>query len=80
MGFAALERYVTGRDASQAERQRRNEVIRPLSITAGVLAGIAVAAGVTWLTLRLGPPRENATRLAAVPTADGAALVVGGAW
>ncbi|HEY3353147.1 MAG TPA: caspase family protein [Polyangia bacterium] len=80
LSLVALERYATGRDASQAERERRNAVIRPCTLAAGVLFGVAAAAGITWVAVRLWPADERAPRLAAVPTGDGAAVVVGGAW
>jgi hypothetical protein len=45
----ALERYVTGLHASQAERHARNGQIDDLDLAAYALYGVAGFAGVTWL-------------------------------
>ena len=51
----ALERYVTGLHASQAERHARNDQIDQLDLAAYALYGVAGFAGATWLGATLWP-------------------------
>ncbi len=60
LGAGAIERYASGSDASQVERDRRNPVIRGLAVASGVLGGVAAGAGITWLALTV-RSREGTT-------------------
>ncbi|HEX3758587.1 MAG TPA: caspase family protein [Kofleriaceae bacterium] len=81
----AIERYASGRSASQAERDRINHGLRELEIGAGILGAVAVASGAVWFVLRdRSAAPDDGLALTLVPTlgaaSRGVGLVVGRAW
>jgi hypothetical protein len=82
--LVAVERYRGGRDASQAERIRRNAQIQDLTAASIVLGAVAGAAAATWLAATLWPEaghdRARVTLAPAGGSAAGVALWFERAW
>ena len=55
-GAVALERSLSAEQLDQVQRIERREEVRRWDVAWGVCAGVAAAAGATWLWLDSAPP------------------------